>query len=129
MPGQYPSGGPLPEVMDVWKAAGNAIDIYSPDIYAPNFAEWCDRYRRADNPLFIPETRAGAKGRANIFYAVGERETMGFSPFGIDSFLDGGYNVSGRKPRFRLERYTPKPKPPENLTRNGGKGRSQRNHR
>jgi hypothetical protein len=88
-PGQYPSGGPLPEVMDVWKAAGNAIDIYSPDIYAPNFAEWCDRYRRADNPLFIPETRGGAKGRANIFYAVGARETMGFSPFGIDSFLDG----------------------------------------
>ena len=55
-PGQYPSGGPLPEVMDLWKAAGTAIDIYSPDIYAPNFAEWCDRYNRAGNPLFIPET-------------------------------------------------------------------------
>jgi beta-galactosidase GanA len=33
-PGQYPSGGPLPDVMDVWKAAGDAIDIYAPDIYA-----------------------------------------------------------------------------------------------
>jgi hypothetical protein len=88
LPGQYPSGGPLPEVMDLWKAAGNAIDIYSPDIYAPNFAEWCDRYNRAGNPMFIPETRTGAAGGANVFYAVGQRETLGFSPFGIDSFLD-----------------------------------------
>jgi len=86
--GQFPSGGPLPEVMDVWKAAGTALDIFAPDIYAPNFAEWCDRYNRAGNPLFIPETRGGATGQANIFYAIGERETIGFSPFAIDSFVD-----------------------------------------
>ena len=87
-PGQYPSGGPLPEVMDLWKAAGTAIDIYSPDIYAPNFAEWCDRYNRAGNPMFIPETHTGATGGANVFYAVGQRETIGFSPFGVDSFVE-----------------------------------------
>jgi beta-galactosidase GanA len=85
-PGQYPSGGPLPDVMDVWKAAGNAIDIYSPDIYAPNFAEWCDRYNRGGNPLFIPETRGGALAEANVFYAIGAHEAIGFSPFGIDNF-------------------------------------------
>ncbi len=28
-PSPYPHGGPLPEVMDVWKAAGNSIDLYS----------------------------------------------------------------------------------------------------
>ena len=88
VPGQYPSGGPLPEVMDLWKAAGTAIDIYSPDIYASNFAEWCDRYNRAGNPMFIPETHPGAIGGANVFYAVGQRETIGFSPFGIDSFVE-----------------------------------------
>ena len=85
-PGEFPSGGPLPEVMDVWKAAGTALDIYAPDIYAPNFAEWCDRYNRGGNPLFIPETRGGAAGEANVFYAVGQRETIGFSPFAIDAF-------------------------------------------
>ena len=85
-PGEFPSGGPLPEVMDVWKAAGTAIDLYAPDIYAPNFAEWCDRYNRGGNPLFIPETRGGAAGQANVFYAVGQREAIGFSPFAIDSF-------------------------------------------
>ncbi len=87
-PGDYPSGGPLPEVMDVWKAAGTAIDIYAPDIYATNFGEWCDRYNRADNPMFIPETHGGKKGAANVFYAVGQHETIGFSPFGIDSFAE-----------------------------------------
>jgi beta-galactosidase GanA len=88
VPGQYPSGGPLPEVMDLWKASGTAVDIYAPDIYAPNFAEWCDRYNRAGNPMFVPETRGGADGQANVFYAIGERNTIGFSPFGIDSWTD-----------------------------------------
>jgi beta-galactosidase GanA len=87
-PGQYPSGGPLPEVMDVWKAAGTALDIYAPDIYARNFAEWCQRYHRSGNPLFIPETFAGAAGQANVFYAIGQHEAIGFSPFGIDSFVE-----------------------------------------
>jgi beta-galactosidase GanA len=87
-PGKFPSGGPLPEVIDVWKAAGNAIDIYSPDIYAADFTGWCRRYHRFGNPLFIPETRGGADGKANVFYAIGEHHAMGFSPFGIDSWRD-----------------------------------------
>ncbi len=87
-PGQYPSGGPLPEVIDLWKAAGSAIDIYSPDIYAPNFTEWCDRYNRGGNPMLIPETRGGAAGEANVFYAIGQRSAIGFAPFGIDSWND-----------------------------------------
>jgi hypothetical protein len=87
LPGQYPSGGPLPEVMDLWKAAGTAIDIYAPDEYMSNFGEWCDRYTRAGNPLFIPETIGAATGGANVFYAVGH-DTIGFSPFGIDYFVD-----------------------------------------
>ena len=87
-PGQYPSGGPLPDVMDVWKAAGDAIDIYAPDIYARNFTEWCDLYHRAGNPLFIPETFGGAEGQAHVFYAIGQHGAIGFSPFGIDSFVE-----------------------------------------
>jgi beta-galactosidase GanA len=87
-PGRYPSGGPLPEVIDLWKAAGDGIDIYSPDIYAPNFSEWCERYHHGGNPLFIPETRGGADGEANVFYALGAHDAMGFSPFGIDSWME-----------------------------------------
>ena len=85
LPGQYPSGGPLPLAMDVWRAGGPAIDILSPDIYLDNFEEWCQEYIRPDNPLFIPEARGGVEGAANAFYAFGQVSTIGFSPFAIDS--------------------------------------------
>jgi hypothetical protein len=85
-PGDYPSGGPQPRVIDIWKAAGSAVDIYSPDIYLPNFSYWANRYHRSDNPLFIPETGGGSPMGANLFYAVGENAAVGFSPFAIDSF-------------------------------------------
>ena len=84
-PGDYPSGGSQPRVVDVWRAAGSAIDFYSPDLYAANFEEWCRRYHRPENPLFIPETRGNAAGAANVFYALGGEAGLGFSPFGIDS--------------------------------------------
>ncbi|MFZ0336423.1 MAG: DUF5597 domain-containing protein [Terracidiphilus sp.] len=84
-PGGYPSGGSQPRVVDVWRAAGTAIDFYSPDLYAANFEEWCKRYHREGNPLYMPETRGGAAGAANVFYALGEEAGIGFSPFGIES--------------------------------------------
>ncbi len=48
-PGQYPSAGPLPHLMDVWRGGAPAIDFLSPDIYFQNFAEWTRtlRYRSA----------------------------------------------------------------------------------
>ena len=36
-PGQYPSAGPLPHLMDVWQAGAPEIDILSPDFYNPYF--------------------------------------------------------------------------------------------
>jgi len=89
-PGTYPSGGPQPRVVDIWKAAGSAIDIYCPDLYSPDFIGWTARYHRAGNPLFIPETNAGPAGAAGAFYAIGEHQALGISPFGIDSWIPGG---------------------------------------
>jgi beta-galactosidase GanA len=86
-PGNFPSGGPKPRVMDIWKAAGAAIDLYSPDLYSSDVAGWCALYHRPNNPLFIPETNGGSAGAANVFYAVGEHAALGFSPFGIDAGL------------------------------------------
>jgi hypothetical protein len=34
-PGSYPSGGPLPNLMDAWRA-GPAIDILLPDVHVLN---------------------------------------------------------------------------------------------
>jgi uncharacterized protein DUF5597/glycosyl hydrolase family 42 (putative beta-galactosidase) len=81
-PGNWPSGGPLPHVMDIWLAAGSHIDMLTPDIYQPNFAEWCERYTQHGNPLFIPETRSTG---ANPFYAFGQHDAIGISPFAVDS--------------------------------------------
>jgi beta-galactosidase GanA len=88
-PGDYPSGGPQAWVIDVWKAAGNAIDFVSPDIYAPNFTEFCRLYSRPDNPLFIPEMQnAEGASAGNLFYAIGESAAIGVSPFGTDDGSD-----------------------------------------
>lgn len=87
-PGDYPSGGPVDHVHDVWRAGAPLIDILAPDIYLPNFPELVARYSRAANPAFIPESRAGAAGAANAFYAIGQHGAMGYSPFGIEERED-----------------------------------------
>lgn len=85
LPGQYPSAGPLPHLADVWRAGAPAIDFLSPDIYFQNFAEWCRRYARGGNPLFIPEAQRSLDAGVNAMYAVGQHDAIGFAPFGIES--------------------------------------------
>jgi beta-galactosidase GanA len=87
-PGQYPSAGPLPHLMDVWRAGAPSIDYLAPDIYFPNFVEWCRKYHRAGNPLFIPETFRGSRSVAYLFYAIGQHDAIGVSPFAIDHITD-----------------------------------------
>ena len=84
-PGQYPSAGPLPHVMDIWKAAAPAIDFLAPDFYNPDFKHWCDLYARAGDPLFIPEHRFEKGIDAKAFFAFGNYNCLAFSPFSIES--------------------------------------------
>lgn len=84
-PGDYPSAGPLPHVMDVWKAAAPSIDFLSPDFYNPDFKHWNDLYTRVSNPLFIPEHGFEPGVDAKAFYAFGHYQAIGFSPFSIES--------------------------------------------
>jgi beta-galactosidase GanA len=85
LPGQYPSGGPLPHLMDIWQAAAPAIDILSPDFYNPYFRSYCDLYSRRNNPFFIPEIRSEPGNAAKVFLALGHYKAIGFSPFSIES--------------------------------------------
>ena len=86
-PGEYPSAGPLPHLIDVWRAGAPSIDFLAPDIYFPNFVEWARAYSVPGNPLFVPETgRAPDATPANGFYAIGELDAIGFSPFAIESY-------------------------------------------
>jgi beta-galactosidase GanA len=89
-PGEYPSGGPLPHLLDVWKAGAPSLDFLAPDIYFPNFSQLAARFNRADNMLFIPEANnaTNSQGPANAFHSFGELDTLGFSPFSIESLGD-----------------------------------------
>ena len=84
-PGQYPSAGPLPHLMDVWRAGAPTIDFLSPDIYFQNFADWTRKFHRSGNPLFIPEAMPGPFDSVNALHAIGQHDAIGFSPFSIDS--------------------------------------------
>ena len=70
-PGEYPSAGPLPHLMDIWQAGAPAIDILSPDFYNPYFRMYSDLYIRRNNPFFIPEIRSEPDNAAKVFLAVG----------------------------------------------------------
>jgi beta-galactosidase GanA len=84
-PGQYPSAGPLPHLLDVWRAGAPAIDLLAPDIYFQNFTEWTRRYARNGNPLFIPEALPGPEAALNGIFAFASHNAIGFSPFGIET--------------------------------------------
>ena len=108
-PGTYPSGGPLPQVINVWQSGAPAIDILAPDLYAPEFEEVCARFNRCGNPLFIPESRGDERGVANAIWAYGKHDAIGYSPFGIDRFagadseLARGYAVVSQVAPLILE--------------------------
>jgi beta-galactosidase GanA len=105
-PGQYPSGGPLPHLMDIWKAAAPEIDFLAPDIYFKNFSEWVSKYDipankpgEMYNQFFIPEAD-NSQSVVNAFYAIARHNIMGYSPFAIESLqepfssqLANGYDV------------------------------------
>lgn len=102
LPGQYPSGGPLPQVFDIWRAAAPALDFLAPDLYFPNFVEWANKYAQPDQAYFIPETgRASAADMvANALYAFATLKAMGFSPYAPEflsaedaAALGDGYRV------------------------------------
>lgn len=84
-PGRYVSAGPLPHLVDVWRAAAPAVDFIAPDVYFPNFAEWVGRYASTGGPLFVPEARHSPQSPVDALYAVGAHGAIGYSPFAIES--------------------------------------------
>lgn len=83
-PGEFPSGGPHPDVQAIYRAAAPAIDFYAPDVYWPDFSQWINRYQAVGNPVFIPEARLDVAA-VNALYTFGEARGFGFSPFAVDS--------------------------------------------
>jgi len=85
-PGEYPSGGPLAHLIDIWHAAAPAIDVLGVDIYDKGYADWVAKYHLHNNPLFVPEIRLEDKDAMYALYAFGHHGAMGFCPFSIEDY-------------------------------------------
>lgn len=85
-PGEYPSGGPLDHLIDLWHCGAPDIDVLGVDIYDKGFADWIDKYHRHNNPLFVPEIRLEDKDAMYALYAIGHHDAMGFCPFSIEDY-------------------------------------------
>lgn len=94
IPGKdYPSGGAVSLVMDVWKYVADALDFISPDNYQQTnqgYMACCDCYSRNDNPLFIPESGLLEWNSRFMFSAVADYRAIGICAFGIESILNDG---------------------------------------
>ncbi len=96
-PGKYPSGGPIPHTLDIWRLAAPSIDMIVPDIYIPDAISVIESYRRPGNPVFVPEIRHDKRAAFEALYAFGKQDIIGFSPFGID---DGTVEESPIRPVY-----------------------------
>ncbi|KAH6717983.1 glycoside hydrolase superfamily [Leptodontidium sp. 2 PMI_412] len=84
-PGDYPSGGGVTNVLDIWNAFAPNLDFIAPDIYLNDYSSSCAKYRHLDQPLFIPEQRRDEYGARRIWKAFGSYQAICASPFGIDT--------------------------------------------
>lgn len=87
-PGNYPSGGPVGKLLELWQFAAPHIDLITPDIYVKHFCDVCDEFHRLGNPLMIPETATHSHAGPRLVYAVGHHHAWGFSPFGFEEMGD-----------------------------------------
>ena len=65
-PGEYPSGGPVPQVHDIWRCGAPHVNFLAPDMYLRQTAEVCGRFTRNGNAIFIPETRYRHAGQGAL---------------------------------------------------------------
>lgn len=85
LPGDYPSGGAVPHVLDIWLSVAPSLDFVAPDIYLNDYSKSCAKYRHRNQPLFVPEQRRDEYGARRMWVAYGSFQALGVSPFGIDT--------------------------------------------
>ena len=97
--GNFASGGPTYDVIDIYKAAAPHIDMAGPDLYAPqsnSVAATLDKFQRPDNALFVPEM-GNAATYARYVYRILGRGAIGVAPFGIDYADYSNYPLGSKR--------------------------------
>ena len=84
----WPCGGPVPNMLDIWRAGAPDVDCLAPDIYLPTFKELCEEYTRNGNALLIPEAQRTEDAPARAYWAIGKHNAICFAPFGMESMPD-----------------------------------------
>lgn len=84
-PGDYPSGGGVINVLDIWQHFAPSLSFIAPDVYLNDYEAVCNKYRHRGQPLFIPEQRRDEYGARRIWSAYGTYHALGASPFAIDT--------------------------------------------
>ena len=98
-PGGYASGGPTDNVISIYRAAAQAIDLVSPDIYikeSTKVSRVIELYKPG-GPLLVPEI-GNDPLFARYFFDVLGAQGIGIVPFGMDhtgysNFPLGGKNI------------------------------------
>lgn len=85
LPGDYPSGGAVSNVLDVWMEFAPALDFIAPDTYLNDYHRICSTYRHREQALFIPEQRRDEYGARRIWAAIGAYQAIGACPFALDT--------------------------------------------
>lgn len=99
LPGEYESGGPTDNVLDIYKIAAPSIDLLVPDIYMREYDKYTtvlDRYSRPDNALFVGETGNDVPFARYFFPALGQ-QAIGWAPFGIDFTRYSNWPLGARR--------------------------------
>ena len=99
-PGDYPSGGGVVNVLDIWQLFAPSLDFIAPDIYSTDYLITAVGYRHRHQPLFIPEQRRDEDG-ARIFCSALALNCLGVSPYGIDT-AKFEYGVNPYKKHYEL---------------------------
>ncbi|KAI7207156.1 glycoside hydrolase [Hortaea werneckii] len=86
-PGVYPSGGGVPNVLDIWQRFALSLDFIAPDIYLNDYSKTCAKYRHRNQPLLIPEQRRDEYGALRVWSAFGSYQCLGTAPFGVDTVI------------------------------------------
>lgn len=84
-PGEYPSGGGVPHVLDIWQLFAPTLSFIAPDTYLNDYEQCCRDYSHRGQPLMIPEQRRDAFGARRIWSALGTYRALCTAPFGIDT--------------------------------------------